>query len=97
MLLYRREVLAARRPSDVGEDLAALNAGFQTAPRDYSSRRYGHDNAVAVLRVTFALVDAPYAAGRRYLFAGTTCHHQSTFWSRSPAGASSPPAERPEA
>lgn len=71
LLLYRREDLAERWPEELGEELAALNTDVEKALRDHALRRYGEDGgAAAVRRVVFALVDVPYAAGRRHLING---------------------------
>jgi len=67
LLFYRREDLAERWP----EELAALNTDVEKAVRDHALRRYGEGgSAEAVRRVVFALVDVPYAAGRRHLISG---------------------------
>lgn len=71
MLLYRAEDLAEKWSEELGEELSTLNAGVGAAIRDHAVRRYGKDaDAEAVRRVVFALVDVPYAAGRRHLIAG---------------------------
>lgn len=67
LVLYRREDLAARWPEELGRDLAGLRRGLEVALRDYARARYGRDDQDAVARVTFALVDIPYAAVRRYV------------------------------
>lgn len=71
LLLYRREDLAERWPEELGEELAALNDDVERAVRDHALRRYGEDGgAASIRRVVFALVDVPYAAGRRHLVNG---------------------------
>jgi AcrR family transcriptional regulator len=71
LLLYRREDLAERWPEELGEELAALNTDVERTVRDHALRRYGErGGAEAVRRVVFALVDVPYAAGRRHLVVG---------------------------
>lgn len=71
LLLHRREdLLAAQWPEDLTTELAALNTDVESALRAHARQRYGHDGGQAVQRVTFAVVDVPYAAGRRYLIAG---------------------------
>lgn len=67
LLLYRREDLAAGWPEELGRELAALRRELEAALRDYARSRYGRDDEDAVARVTFALVDIPYAAVRRYV------------------------------
>lgn len=71
LLLYRSQDLAARWPQELGKELATLNADVFAAITDHARRRYGQDSDGAALRrVVFALVDVPYAAGRRHLIAG---------------------------
>lgn len=70
LLLYRRGDLAARWPDELGEELAKLNVEVEQALRAFTRRRYGSLTASNLQRVTFALVDVPYAAARRYLLAG---------------------------
>lgn len=73
LLLYRREDLAARWPDALGDELAVLNATVETALRDHARRRFGESGGAAdreaLRRVVFALVDVPYAAGRRHVLA----------------------------
>ena len=63
-------MLAARWPDELGQELADLNVQVEEAVRDFTRRRYGRLTASDLQRVTFALVDVPYAAARRYLLAG---------------------------
>ncbi len=71
MLLYRREDLAEKWSDELGDELATLNADVVQAITNHAIRRYGKGaDAAAVRRVVFALVDVPYAAGRRHLIAG---------------------------
>jgi AcrR family transcriptional regulator len=71
LLLYRREELAERWPEELGEDLASINAEVEAAIVGHAIRRYGKEvDAAAVRRVVFALVDVPYAVGRRHLING---------------------------
>jgi len=67
LVLYRREDLAARWPQELGLELAGLRRELEVALRDYARARYGRDDEDAVARVTFGLVDIPYAAVRRYV------------------------------
>ncbi len=69
LLLYRREDLAARWPEELGDELATLNAEVQTALSEHARRRYGEGGGEALRRVVFAIVDVPYAAGRRHIVA----------------------------
>ena len=71
LLLYRREELAERWPEELGEELATINADVEAAVRNHARRRYGGAvDAAALRRVVFALVDVPYAVGRRHLIQG---------------------------
>jgi AcrR family transcriptional regulator len=71
LLLYRSEDLAEKWPEELGEELATLNAGVFSAIKEHAQRRYGKDaDATKLRRVVFALVDVPYAAGRRHLING---------------------------
>lgn len=70
LLLFRRQDLAGRWPAELGDELAGLNARVDAALRDHARRRYGRDDDESLHRVTFALIDIPYAAGRRPLGAG---------------------------
>jgi AcrR family transcriptional regulator len=70
LLLYRRDDLISRWPDELGPELAGLNDAAGDAIRDYARARYGRAGAARVERVTFALVDVPYAAVRRHLAAG---------------------------
>jgi len=72
LLLYRREDLAARWPDELGAELAGLNRGIAAALEDFTRRRFGRASPDDLQVVTFALVDVPYAAVRRYLLAGRT-------------------------
>jgi hypothetical protein len=70
-LLYRREELAERWPEELGEELATINADVEAAVMNHAIRRYGEEvDAAALRRVVFALVDVPYAVGRRHLISG---------------------------
>jgi AcrR family transcriptional regulator len=70
LLLYRRADLALRWPDELGQELANLNVEVERALRDFTRRRYGSSTAGNLQRVTFALVDVPYAAARRHLLDG---------------------------
>ncbi len=69
MLLYRREDLAARWPEALGGELTLLNSTVVAAVSEHARRRYGTADGEDLRRVVFALVDVPYAAGRRHLVA----------------------------
>ncbi|GAA2005303.1 TetR/AcrR family transcriptional regulator [Catenulispora subtropica] len=70
LLLYRREDLSTRWPADLSEQVAAVNAEGFDLLREHTLRRYGRAGEQDVRRVVFAIVDIPYAAGRRHLLAG---------------------------
>jgi len=70
LLLHRREDLAARWPEELGEELARLNDDVEAAMLDHVRRRYGAVDDEHVRRLTFALIDLPYAAMRRHVAAG---------------------------
>ncbi|WP_037973622.1 TetR/AcrR family transcriptional regulator [Streptomyces sp. NRRL WC-3742] len=70
LLLYRREDLTDRWPAELGDEAATVNAALFDTLRDLASRRYGSVDPEYVQRVTYAVLDAPYAAGRRHLLAG---------------------------
>jgi AcrR family transcriptional regulator len=71
LLLHRRSELADTWPGELGHELAGLEAATSEALADHARRRYGAAPAETALhRVTFALVDVPYAACRRPLLAG---------------------------
>jgi AcrR family transcriptional regulator len=70
LLLYRREDLAERWPDELGPALAELNNDIQDAVRAFTRRRFRRMTQRHLQSVTFALIDVPYAACRRYLLAG---------------------------
>jgi AcrR family transcriptional regulator len=70
LLLYRREDLADRWPEELGQEVAQLNDGVGLALRNFTRRRFGRITKAGLRSVTFALVDVPYGASRRYLLAG---------------------------
>ncbi|MDT0308692.1 TetR family transcriptional regulator [Streptomyces sp. DSM 44917] len=70
LLLHRREDLVRRWPRELGEELAGLNDAVADALRGHARALYGRASKEAVERVTFALVDIPYAAVRRRLASG---------------------------
>ena len=67
LLLYRREDLAAQWPSELGDELAGLNEPITRAMRSLVRRLPAATTAAAA---TFAVIDVPYAAVRRFLIAG---------------------------
>jgi AcrR family transcriptional regulator len=70
MLLYRRDDLADRFPDELGDDLEQVRTRIERAMRNFTKRRYGHSTKSAMDVTSFALLDVPYAAVRRYLLAG---------------------------
>ncbi|MFI6980454.1 TetR family transcriptional regulator [Embleya sp. NPDC050154] len=72
LLLHRREDLIARWPEELGPEATMLNDAVANALRAYTRARFGRVSPAALERVTFALVDIPYAAVRRHLAAGRT-------------------------
>ncbi|MFI6584248.1 TetR/AcrR family transcriptional regulator [Embleya sp. NPDC050493] len=72
LLLHRREDLIARWPDEPGSEPTTLNDAVADALRTHTRARFGRVTSVALERVTFALVDIPYAAVRRHLAAGRT-------------------------
>jgi AcrR family transcriptional regulator len=70
LLLYRREDLAEQWPDELGPALAELNDDIRDGVRAFTRRRYGRLTQRHLQLVTFALIDVPYAACRRYLLAG---------------------------
>jgi AcrR family transcriptional regulator len=70
LVLHRREDLATRWPDELGRELVNIRQGLESAIRGHARARYGRDDDEAVARVTFALVDIPYAAVRRYVLTG---------------------------
>lgn len=71
LLLYRLEDLSEKWPGELGEELSTLNSDVFAAIRGHAIKRYGKEaDAAEIRRVVFALVDVPYAAGRRHLVNG---------------------------
>lgn len=70
MLLYRREDLAEQWPKELGAELETLNAAIVAAMRGFVRRRFGSVSKANITVASFALLDVPYAAVRRYLIAG---------------------------
>lgn len=70
MLLYRREDLAEQWPTELGGELKSLNVAIVNAIRGFVRRRFGSVGKANLAATSFALLDVPYAAVRRYLLAG---------------------------
>lgn len=65
-----REQLIPHWPDDLAADLATVNDDLAQAVRRFAHRRYGHASRAHLQATTFALLDLPAAAIRRYLLAG---------------------------
>ncbi|MGQ0844437.1 MAG: TetR/AcrR family transcriptional regulator [Sporichthyaceae bacterium] len=65
-----RELLVAQWPDDLAADLAAVNQNLARAVRGFAQRRLGSVRREHLQASTFALLDLPVAAIRRYLLAG---------------------------
>lgn len=70
LLLYRRVDLASEWPSELGEELEQLNRPIERAMKNLVRRLPDGSAAPVGAAVSFALVDVPYGAVRRYLAAG---------------------------
>jgi AcrR family transcriptional regulator len=70
LLLYRREQLAEQWPAELGDELATLNDPLKAAIRSFVRRRFGSVTNANLEVTSFALLDVPYAAVRRYLITG---------------------------
>ncbi|HET6664799.1 MAG TPA: helix-turn-helix domain-containing protein [Acidimicrobiales bacterium] len=64
---YRIEDLVATWPAELAPDRDTLNAELFASLRRHSANRYGSASGSALDRTTFALVDVPGAAVRRFL------------------------------
>lgn len=65
-----REVLITQWPEDLAAELAAVNQNLARAVRGFTHRRFGSANREHLQATTFAMLDLPTAAIRRYLLAG---------------------------
>ena len=70
LLLYRREQLAEQWPAELGDELVTLNDPLKAAIRSFVRRRFGSVTKANLEMTSFALLDVPYAAVRRYLITG---------------------------
>ncbi len=71
LLLYRRETfMTGDWPEDMKVRVARLARDLEDGIRAFTRRRYGRSGGKGTIRVQFALIDAPFAAVRRYLHAG---------------------------
>jgi AcrR family transcriptional regulator len=71
LLLYRREQLAEQWPAELGDELATLNDAIEAGVRSFVRRRFGSVTKANLEVTSFALLDVPYAAVRRYLIKGS--------------------------
>lgn len=71
LLLHRRQDLMAKWPEELGDELAGLNEQVEAALRSVARARYGRASDETLQRVSFALVEIPYAALRRHLATST--------------------------
>jgi len=67
LVLYRREQLAEQWPEELGAELATLNDAIKAGVRAFVRRRFGSVTKGNLDVTSFALLDVPYAAVRRYL------------------------------
>jgi len=67
LVLYRREQLAEQWPEELGAELATLNDAIKAGVRGFVRRRFGSVTKANLDVTSFALLDVPYAAVRRYL------------------------------
>jgi AcrR family transcriptional regulator len=71
LVLHSAQDFAARRwPDGARERARALAGELEDGLTDFSNRHYGESGGELRRRVTFALLDLPLAAVRRYLAAG---------------------------
>jgi len=66
---HSREVLVAQWPDDLAAELAGVNQNLARAVRRFTQRRYGTAGRDNLQAATFAMLDLPTAAIRRYLLA----------------------------
>jgi AcrR family transcriptional regulator len=71
LVLYRREQLAEQWPEELGAELATLNDAIKAGVRGFVRRRFGSVTKANLDVTSFALLDVPYAAVRRYLINGS--------------------------
>jgi AcrR family transcriptional regulator len=67
---YGREQLIPRWPDELANELETMNQGLVEAVRRFTKRRFGDTRRQNRQATTFALLDMPAAAIRRYLLAG---------------------------
>lgn len=70
MVLYQREQLAEQWPAELGDELVTLNDPLKVAVRSFVRRRFGSVTKANLDVTSFALVDVPLGAVRRYLVTG---------------------------
>ena len=67
----RAAVLDAEPGGPIAAELGAVNAPIERIVRDLARRAYGKPSPEALERITYAVIDLPYAVVRRHLLAGT--------------------------
>lgn len=71
LLLYRREELTSGEwPDEIKERARQLTQKLDKGLRTFTRRLFGRVTKQSLIRITFALIDVPYAAVRRHLQAG---------------------------
>ena len=70
LLLHHRRELAREWPDELGPEVERLTASLHGTLRRFARRRLGSASAPSVERVSFALIDVPFAAVRRHLADG---------------------------
>lgn len=76
LLLHRREeLMGGDWPGQVTEHAAKLSRELDDGLREFTNRTFGVISHANLRRVTFALIDVPYAAVSRHLRKGETPPH----------------------
>ncbi len=71
LLLYRREELTSGEwPDEIKERARQLTQELDKGLRKFTRRLFGRVTKKSLIRITFTLIDVPYAAVRRHLQAG---------------------------
>jgi hypothetical protein len=79
LLSYSRSTLLDGEPDGaIAEELASVNAPIERAVRGLAVRCYGTDAPEALERISYAVMDLPYAVLRRHLLAGTLGERTAT-------------------
>jgi AcrR family transcriptional regulator len=76
LLAHSRAALLDSAPGPaVSAELAAVNEPLEEAVRALAWNLYGVDTPEALERISYAVIDLPYAVVRRHLLAGTLTEH----------------------